>query len=165
MDKSKDFSPHEGIEVRGTPFGLRLFKPKTVFFWQNDDVPVKSEIFGIERLEEHARSLAVAQAVTHTAITHRHALKHRLAENSIFIRKTVLTITEALQTGKHLTPAAQWLTDNYALIDMQIRETSLDLSAGYYGRLPKLANGPFQGLPRVFGVTWARDYPEFCAVR
>lgn len=155
MDTSKGFSPHEGIEVRGTPFGLRLFKPKTFFFWQNDDVPVKSEIFGMERLEEHAHSLAVAQAVTHTAITHRHALKHRLAENSIFIRKTVLTITEALQTGKHLTPAAQWLTDNYALIDMQIRETSLDLSAGYYGRLPKLANGPFQGLPRVFGVTWA----------
>lgn len=31
MDTSKGFSPHEGIEVRGTPFGLRLFKPKTFF--------------------------------------------------------------------------------------------------------------------------------------
>ncbi|KXV79724.1 hypothetical protein AD953_01250, partial [Acetobacter malorum] len=36
-----------------------------------------------------------------------------------------------------------------------IRETSLDLSPGYYARLPKLANGPFEGLPRIFGVIWA----------
>ncbi|MDT8871466.1 hypothetical protein RAA17_11245 [Komagataeibacter rhaeticus] len=40
-------------------------------------------------------------------------------------------------------------------MDMQIRETGLDLPPGYYARLPKLATGPFAGLPRVFGVAWA----------
>lgn len=155
MDKSKDFSPHERNRAAGMSFWFQLFKPNVFFHWTSDDTPSKYEIFGIERLEEHACSLAVAQTVTQTATTNRNLLKYRLVENGIFIRKTVLSITEALQAGKHLTPAAQWLTDNYALIDLQIRETSLDLSAGYYSRLPKLANGPFQGLPRVFGVAWA----------
>lgn len=155
MDKSKDFSPHERNRAAGMSLWFQLFKPNVFFHWTSDDTPSKYEIFGIERLEEHACSLAVAQTVTQTATTNRNLLKYRLVENGIFIRKTVLSITEALQAGKHLTPAAQWLTDNYALIDLQIRETSLDLSAGYYSRLPKLANGPFQGLPRVFGVAWA----------
>ncbi|MFP2872431.1 GH36-type glycosyl hydrolase domain-containing protein [Acetobacter tropicalis] len=138
-----------------TSLWRRMFRLNMPEYWQDDCKPIKSEIFGIERLEAHARSLATAQTIAHKASASSHPLKHRLAENGVFLRKTDLAITEALQAGKQLTPAAQWLADNYALIDMQIRETSLDLSPAYYARLPKLASGPFEGLPRVFGVTWA----------
>lgn len=155
MDGSTDFSQNARVGSTRPSFWRSLFKPDTSFYWQNDGTPVKSEIFGIERLEAHARSLAVAQTITYKAKTSSYPLKHRLAENGVFLRKTDTAITEALQAGKLLTPAAQWLADNYALIDMQIRETSLDLSPGYYARLPKLASGPFEGLPRIFGVTWA----------
>ena len=37
----------------------------------------------------------------------------------------------------------------------QIREIRADLPPGYYRQLPKLADGPFAGYPRVFGVAWA----------
>ena len=38
---------------------------------------------------------------------------------------------------------------------MQIREIGIDLPPSYYTQLPKLAEGPFVGLPRVFGAMWS----------
>ena len=52
-------------------------------------------------------------------------------------------------------PAAEWLLDNYHLVQEQIREIRDDLPPGYYRQLPKLADGPFAGYPRVFGLSWA----------
>ncbi|MCW4592173.1 glycosyl transferase [Gluconacetobacter entanii] len=127
--------------------------------WEADSFPVRSEIFGAERLEEHARSLARAQSVVPLSRrTHRWGLQplsHRLARNSAFLRDAERRIAKAITQEQQLTPAAQWLADNYALVDMQIREITLDLPPGYYARLPKLANGPFAGLPRIFAVAWA----------
>nr|WP_148268521.1 glucoamylase family protein [Komagataeibacter medellinensis] len=123
--------------------------------WENDTTPLKSEIFGPERLEAHAKSLAAVQNISPRTRGYGHPLSRRLAENGAFLRTADIRIAEAIRAGKQLTPAAQWLADNYALVDMQIRETDLDLPPGYYARLPKLADGPFAGLPRVFGVAWA----------
>ena len=52
-------------------------------------------------------------------------------------------------------PPAEWLLDNYHLVEQQIREIRADLPPGYYRQLPKLADGPFAGYPRVFGLAWA----------
>ena len=54
-----------------------------------------------------------------------------------------------------MTPAAEWLLDNYHLVEEQIREIRDDLPPGYYRQLPKLADGPFAGYPQVFGIAWA----------
>ena len=57
--------------------------------------------------------------------------------------------------GEAITPAAEWLIDNFHVVEKQIREIRVDLPPGYYRQLPKLAGGPFAGYPRVFGVAWA----------
>ncbi|WP_407643994.1 GH36-type glycosyl hydrolase domain-containing protein [Dongia deserti] len=62
---------------------------------------------------------------------------------------------KAIDEGRAITPAAEWLVDNYHLVERQIREIRSDLPPGYYRQLPKLAEGPFVGYPRVFGVAWA----------
>ena len=51
-----------------------------------------------------------------------------------------------------ITPAAEWLVDNYHIVDEQLREIHDDLPSGYYRELPKLAEGHLQGYPRVFGL-------------
>ena len=58
-------------------------------------------------------------------------------------------------TERAITPAAEWLLDNYHIVEEQIREIRDDLPPGYYRQLPKLADGPFAGYPRVFGMAWA----------
>ena len=54
-----------------------------------------------------------------------------------------------------ITPAAEWLVDNFHIAEEQIREIRDDLPPGYYRQLPKLADGPLAGYPRVFGLAWA----------
>jgi cyclic beta-1,2-glucan synthetase len=115
---------------------------------------VRAELLGIDRLEEHARSLAAAQRVQAGNIR-GHALASRLADNAAFLMTANRVIAHAAAEGRPVTPAAQWLIDNYHLVDMQIREIGIDLPPRYYVQLPKLAEGPFVGLPRVFGATWS----------
>jgi cyclic beta-1,2-glucan synthetase len=40
-------------------------------------------------------------------------------------------------------------------VEEQVREIRADLPAGYYRQLPKLAEGPLAGFPRIFGLAWA----------
>ena len=57
--------------------------------------------------------------------------------------------------GCSITPAAEWLADNYYLVEREIHEIRTALPPGYYRQLPKLLDGPFMGYPRMFGVAWA----------
>ncbi len=131
----------------------RIFKqPEPPLPW--DSLPILSEMFGAERLEQHARSLAAEQPVT----ANRNwdgRLADRLADNAAFLLRANRAMAKSAEAGHHATPAAEWLADNYHLVDMQIREIGIDLPPGFYAQLPKLAAGPFAGLPRVFGAVWS----------
>jgi len=116
--------------------------------------PVRSELFGAERLEQHARSLAAAQPVT-AGRARDGRLADRLADNAAFLLQANRALAKSAGDGHHATPAADWLADNYHLVDMQVREIGVDLPPGFYAQLPKLAAGPFTGLPRVFGAMWS----------
>jgi cyclic beta-1,2-glucan synthetase len=121
--------------------------------WDTED-SIREELFSIERLEEHAESLASAQQITPRPIPRR-SLALRLRDNEAVLLEAYRTIGSATGDGRAVTPAAEWLLDNYYLVEEQIREIRDDLPRGYYRQLPKLADGPFAGYPRVFGVAWA----------
>ncbi|MGB8435872.1 MAG: glycosyl transferase, partial [Burkholderiales bacterium] len=121
--------------------------------WDNEE-SIREELFSIERLEQHAESLAAAQQVIAGPKTAR-SLAVRLKENESVLLGAYRTVAAAVGEGRAITPAAEWLLDNYHLVEEQIREIRDDLPPGYYRQLPKLAAGPFTGYPRVFGVAWA----------
>ncbi len=54
-----------------------------------------------------------------------------------------------------ITPAADWLVDNFHVVEEQVREIRIDLPPGFHRQLPKLIDGPLEGYPRVFGLAWA----------
>src|SRR5438445_7105805 len=121
--------------------------------WDNEE-SIREELFSIERLEQHAESLAAAQPVAARPTTGR-SLAARLRDNESVLLDAYRAIASAVGEGRAITPAAEWLLDNYHLVEGQIREIRDDLPSGYYRQLPKLADGPFAGYPRVFGVAWA----------
>ena len=47
-------------------------------------------------------------------------------------------------------PSEEWLRDNFHVVQDQIRAIRQDLPRSYYLELPKLADGPFEGYPRVY---------------
>ena len=82
-------------------------------------------------------------------------LAPRLADNGAVLLSAYRSIVVAIEGNRAITPAAEWLIDNYHVVERQIRQISTDLPPGYYRQLPKLLTGPFAGYPRVFGIAWA----------
>ncbi len=121
--------------------------------WDNRE-PVRDELFSVERLEAHARSLAAAQSVAPPP-TKGNPLAGRLANNGSVLLHAYRVIAGAIDEHRTITPAAEWLVDNYYVVERQIREIHSALPPGYYRQLPKLIDGPFAGYPRVFGLAWA----------
>jgi cyclic beta-1,2-glucan synthetase len=128
------------------------------FFWAASrhpaEEPIRSELFSLERLEQHAESLAAAQRVTVRPGAGRN-LASRLRDNGRVLLAAYRIIGTAIREERAITPAAEWLVDNFHIVEEQIREIRDDLPRGFYRQLPKLAAGPLAGYPRVFGLAWA----------
>ena len=118
------------------------------------DQPIRAELFSIERLEQHAESLAEAQHITTRRGSGR-GLAKRLRDNGRVLREAYRATAKAVREERAITPAAEWLMDNFYVAQEQIRQIREDLPRGFYHGLPKLAEGPLKGYPRVFGIAWA----------
>ena len=144
-------SPHR-VSITGL-IGRALGRPIPASPWDGLE-PVRAELFSVARIEEHGRSLATAQTVTQKPAAGL-SLAARLADNAAVLLASHRLIAKTTDEGGATTPAADWLLDNYYLIERQIHEIRSDLPLGYYRQLPKLAEGPFAGYPRVLGMAWA----------
>jgi cyclic beta-1,2-glucan synthetase len=115
---------------------------------------IRAELFGVERLEQHAESLALAQRVERPSGRGRRLLS-RVEDNGRVLRESYRVIAHAIREERAIVPAAEWLVDNFHIVDEQLREIRADLPPGFYRELPKLADGPLAGDPRVYGIAWA----------
>ena len=61
-------------------------------------------------------------------------------------------MTVAAKRKRRIAPAAEWLLDNFYLIEEQIRTGPRHLPQSYSRELPRLANGPAASYPRVYGI-------------
>src|SRR5487761_2166626 len=116
--------------------------------------PIRAELFGIERLEQHAESLAAAQRVT-IGLEPKRPLLPRVDDNGRVLRDASRSIAESVREQRWIAPAAEWLLDNFFIVDAQLRGIREDLPVGFYRELPALADGPLAGFPRVYGIAWA----------
>lgn len=118
------------------------------------EFPIRSEIFGLQRFAQHGRSLGE---------THRAALSAkrsasffpRLQGNIVALQEANSTIGAQAAKGNDVSPAADWLLDNFHLIEAQLKEIHEGLPTSYFLTLPVLLDEPLAGLPRIYGVAWA----------
>jgi cyclic beta-1,2-glucan synthetase len=116
--------------------------------------PIRAELFGVERLEQHAESLAAADLVT-TRPTGGRDLLPRVRDNGRVLLSAYHSIVEAVGAKRDITLAEEWLLDNFHVVDEQVREIRDHLPRSFYRRLPKIAAGHLAGCPRVYGIAWA----------
>ncbi len=62
---------------------------------------------------------------------------------------------EASNQELTITPASEWVLDNYYIIRQTLIQIEEDLPVSFYNQLPKLIEGPLKGLPRIFAIARA----------
>jgi cyclic beta-1,2-glucan synthetase len=127
--------------------------------WENDlsqkyadgEPPLRSELFSTEQMEQYGKTLAGLH-ILGPKVDPEQQLLSRLAENESILLDIHNLVTEAVKANRQITPAGEWLLDNFYLIEDQIRTGRRHLPKGYSKELPRLLNGPSEGLPRVYDI-------------
>jgi len=117
---------------------------------QAAESPLRAELFSADQMEEHGRTLAAFHRVQPGR--GRNRLLARLDENEAVLVSTCALLSTAIRENRRVTPASEWLLDNYYLIDEHLRTARLHFPKGYSLQLPRLANGMSAGLPRIYDI-------------
>ena len=112
--------------------------------------PVRAELFGLDRLEAHARQLAAH--VRRAPVVAGRPLLRRFMHNRRCLLTAHREISAAYRRQERFGPDAEWLLDNFHIVTEALIEIRTDLPRGYYQLLPKIKGGPLDGLPRVYAV-------------
>jgi cellobiose phosphorylase len=101
-------------------------------------------------MEQHGKRLASTHHQLPGRVPDR--LLARLAANAHVLTQTCDQLTKAVLARHRITPAGEWLLDNYYLVEEQIRTARRHLPKGYSRELPGLSDGVSVGLPRVYDI-------------
>ena len=116
-----------------------------------DTSPWHGELLGVERLEERARALAAGFTLARDPGRGTRLLR-RLSEHAYVLREAYRRFAADVRRGDPIAPGAEWLLDNFHLVEGEIREIRHYLPSRYYGQLPKLATREHRGDSRVYAM-------------
>jgi cyclic beta-1,2-glucan glucanotransferase len=133
--------PHLRSSFRGTDLAQKCAV---------SEPPLRSELFSSDQMEQHGRTLAGMHKVSPGYVPDQ--LLARLADNEGILTETRSLLTEAITTDRRITPAGEWLLDNFYLIEEQVSTARRHLPKGYSRELPRLRDGASAGLPRVYDI-------------
>ena len=123
--------------------------------YDQEEQPLRSELFNADQMEQHGKNLAASHKLAATSAKGTFAkdsLLARLAENERVLIDVCNLLTSAVAANHRVTPAGEWLLDNFYLIEEQIRTAKRHLPQRYSRELPCLAEGSSAGLPRVYDI-------------
>ena len=105
-----------------------------------EDAPLRSELFSADQMEQYGKTLATAHKITPRRT--RDSLLARLADNERTLIGVCNLLTASLSANQRITPAGEWLIDNFHLIEEQVATAKRHLPRGYSRELPRLATRP-----------------------
>ena len=116
----------------------------------DDAPPLRAELYSADQMEQHGKTLASLHRLNSQRTPDQ--LLPRLAENEAVLFEACKLLTTAVKANRRISPAGDWLLDNFYLIEEQIGTAKRHLPKSYSRGLPRLAHGPSGGLPRVYDI-------------
>jgi cyclic beta-1,2-glucan synthetase len=113
----------------------------------DEEQPLHLELFTLDQLVSHAKSLAHRHRVS--MLGNKDRLLSRLADNERVLLKAYEYLNLAVKSKQHISPAGEWLLDNFHFIEDQIRTASRHFPKG---GLAYLINTPSAEYPRVYDI-------------
>lgn len=120
-------------------------------FEKKRNINVRDASLTVEQLEEHVRMVALEHNIyLKSNILNRPLI--RMNENYNFILQVYKSLNEDVMRQKTVPAAAEWLLDNFYIIEEQVKNIRINLFKKNYFNLPVLKNGPFKGYTRIFAL-------------
>ena len=109
------------------------------------------ELLSLELLEEHARRLAALLTLSPRRQAGGRAHLRQLKDHMRALREVYAALADDARQ-EALSPAAEWLLDNFHLISAAARDIHHDLPPAFFRRLPRVAADEFAGWPRIYAL-------------
>jgi len=112
--------------------------------------PIVSALYSSDQMNRHGELLARSHKLLKKSPPDQ--LLKRLEDNKKTLQEVRKLLVESIKSGKTVTPASDWILDNFYLIDEQIAIARKHFPKGYSEDLPHLANDNSFGMPRVYNM-------------
>jgi len=113
---------------------------------------MREVLLSSEELESHAKRIAIEHSVSDKQNFLNWPVP-RMNENYEFIRSVYKELNEDIQKKYTIPPAAEWLLDNFYVIEEQVKGLRHNLVRRSYLRLPILKFGLLKGYARIYAIT------------
>ncbi|TVQ45060.1 MAG: glycosyltransferase 36 [Saprospirales bacterium] len=107
--------------------------------------------FNIQFLKESAIGLAGIHKVSYSSKQLK-PIKPILKESKQVLTDTYRILSKIVKAEKEISPASEWLLDNFYIIQEQIVQIGIDFPKAYQRNIPILAIGEHKGFPRVYEI-------------
>jgi cyclic beta-1,2-glucan glucanotransferase len=114
--------------------------------------PFRDDLLSIERLEDRALSLAASFTIDPSPRRRARNIFPRFDDNARVLRDVYRTLADDVRNGQPVTPAAEWLLDNFHLVTAEIRDIHQHLPRTFYRELPTLASREQAGHTRIYAM-------------
>ena len=115
-----------------------------------NEEPLRGELFSSEQMERFGKTLAGSHKLS-TKPAKDHLLK-RLADNEAILHEVRTLLTGSIKRRHEITPAGEWLIDNFYLIEEHIRIAKTHFPKDYSEGLPQLLDGASKGFTRIYDI-------------
>ncbi len=145
------------MKIKLIPAAHELISNMRNFFQVSDtnlnylnEEPLREELFSADQMERFAKTLATRHQLS-TKPAKDHLLK-RLANNEETLQEVRKLLTDSIKKNYQVTPAGEWLIDNFYLIEENIRIAKTHFPKKYSEDLPQLLNGTASGITHSYDL-------------
>lgn len=114
-------------------------------------IKVRDASLTFDELQAYAKEIAIEHSVSGKKSMCFWPIP-RLNDNYRYIMSVYKEMNEDVQKGIGTTPAAEWLLDNFYIIEEQVKSVRRDLTKEFYAKLPVLSSGHLKGYARIYSI-------------
>jgi cyclic beta-1,2-glucan synthetase len=118
---------------------------------KNKNIQTRDVSLPGDALEDHARISALEHSISSKIFLKDWPMR-RMNSNYTFIQTVCRILNDDVMQKQPMPPAAEWLLDNFYIIEEQVKSIRRDFSKKHYSSLPVLDKGSYKGYARLFAI-------------